>query len=294
MAAIAIVVILIATVVGIVSTSGGHTPAPGAGVAPADFLVSSTQATLDHHSADVTISGAASSHGQTIPINGAGVVDFATGDMSLHLSVSAGPITIDEKELRSAGHFYVTVSGSGTGSSLDISKLTGGANWIEIPAPEVNTAALGAGNVDPLTQIQLLEQKGAKVVSLGSSSVGGDTVSGFAVTPTMAQEEQQLQQEIQAGGLSPSLASQAQQELSSIGTPTFDVYIDGSDLLRQITLTLDNASLGGSTTANLTFSNYGTPVDITPPPSSDVVDYATFLQEAQSTGSTSTGSTSTG
>ena len=78
--------------------------------------------------------------------------------------------------------------------------------------------------------------------------------------------------------------------MQTIGTPTTDVYIDSSNLLREISVTIGSSSSAMSGTVKMAFSDYGTPVSIEPPASSDVISYSDFVQDLQQLGS-SAGST---
>jgi hypothetical protein len=132
-----------------------------------------------------------------------------------------------------------------------------------------------------LGQLQLLEEKGATVTPLGTSTVDGATVSGYSVTISQAQEQENLQQEIQSGAIPQSLVPTMQQELQKLGTPTVDVSIDGSDVLRQMSFSITGGSSGASSKVAMTFDDYGTPVTVSPPASDDVISFTQFLQDAQ-------------
>ncbi len=185
-----------------------------------------------------------------------------------------------ENELVVDNQFYVDLTINGAG----VSAITGGAEWVNVPLADQNSSSLGAGNVDPLDQLKLLEQKGATVAPLGTSSVGGTTVSGYAVTLSEAEVQQGEQREIQAMGLSPSEAQQALDAAQAIGPPKLNVYFDSSGLLRRETVSVGGGSSSLSSTAQLTFSNFGTPVTIQPPASTDVIGFSQFEQEVQAFG----------
>jgi hypothetical protein len=240
-------------------------------------VVSSTQTTLRQHTARITISGSVSADGQSIPLSGTGYADFDNESFSADMSVNTPSGVLDEHEIVVGGQLYFGLGADG----FNISQITGGPHWIDVPVPEQNSGALGAGNVDPLAQLQLLEQKGASVTSLGTSTVSGVSVSGYSVTPSPAEEQQTLQQEVQSGAIPASAAPMLQQELQTIGSPTMDVYFDASGLLRKLSLTLGAASSPVSVSVQMTFDDYGTTVNIAPPASADVISYAQFVQDAQ-------------
>jgi hypothetical protein len=257
---------------------GGGSETPGAGIAPAVFVVSSATSTLHQHSAELTISGSVSGNGQTVPINGTGYVDFDHDAFSAEMTMNspeAGPLGEDEVSI--GGHIYLSVGADG----VSISQLTGGPHWIDVPVPEQDSSQLGTGNVDPLVQMQFLEQQGATISPLGTSTMEGQTVSGYSVTPSQAEEQQAIQQEERSGEIPPSAVPMVNQELQAIGTPTMDVYFDSSKLLRKLSVTFGGVSSPVSASVQMTFDNYGTSVDIGPPVSSDVISYSQFLQVLQ-------------
>jgi hypothetical protein len=273
---LAMVIIVAAVVVGVVSTNS-NTNVPGAGVAPAAFVVSSTRDTLAQHSADVAISGLFSVDGHTLPMTGSGLADFDTNAFSATVSMTANAHSIVEKELVAGGKLLIGISYDGS----NVPQLLTGADWVDIPLPDQDSSSLGAGNVDPLTQLQMMEKKGATVVPLGTSSVGGVTVSGFDVTPSLQEETQAIQGEVSSGQLTQSEANQILQEKGRIGNLTLGLYFDANGLMRRETFDLGGGSSGATGKMTMDFQNYGTPVTITLPPTSDIVGYTTFLQKSQ-------------
>ncbi len=273
---LALVLVAAGVIGGIVSTSGGP-PAPRAGTSPANFVVSSTQTTLNQHTADIVISGTVTDAGQSVPLQGTGTADFDTNAFNANISELSGPSSFTEHELVVDNQIYVGITAGGT----NVSTVSGGPQWIDVPITAQNSSALGAGNVDPLDQLKLLEQKGATVVPLGTSSVNGVTVSGYAVTFSQAEIQQAEQKEVQSLGLSPSEAQQVLRAGEALGTPTTDVYFDGGGLLRRESVAFGGGSNSVSSTVQMTFSNFGTPVTIAAPASNNVIGFTQFEQDAK-------------
>lgn len=277
--ALAVVLVAVAISVGMVSVRNGP-PMPGAGIAPAAFVVSSTQDTLAQRTANVTLSGIVSGNGRQVPLQGTGTANFDTNAFSATIDSAAGTGSLVERELVVDNHFYIGMTIDGH----NMSEITGGAHWIDVPTPDQNSSSVGAGNVDPLQQIQTLESKGAKVVPLGSSEIDGDTVSGYAVTPSRAAEIQNVEKEIQSGAIPQSVASQAMKGAQALAGFTMNVYIDSNSLMRRMTMDFPGSGSGITGTVTMTFSNYGTPVSIAPPSSSDIVSFDQFVKDAQAAG----------
>jgi hypothetical protein len=224
----------------------------------------------------MAISGTVSARGQQIPLQGTGTANFDSNAFSATVNAAEGSVNLIERELVVDNRFYMGMTINGH----NISEITGGRHWVDEPVPNQGSSSLGTSNVDPLQQLQTLESKGAKVVPLGTSHVDGDTVSGYAVTPSRAVELQRIQQEIQSGAIPPSIANQATAAAQSMVGFTMDVYFDSNNLMRRMTMQLPGT---GAFTGNLamTFSNFGTPLSITPPSNDDVIGLDQFVKDTQ-------------
>jgi hypothetical protein len=273
----AILILVIAVGVGVgISSSRNHPANSGTHMASAAFVVASTQATMAQHTADVSISGTVGLGGTqfsvpgvttgNVAITGTGEVDFDTNQLSLTATAEGSNIRI----LTSDGNTYLGGSFGGTGVSP-----TGGAEWIELPSAHQSSAFSGMSSMDPLTMMKSLQQKGWTVQSLGTSTIGGTAVSGYAATLNGTQAAQQIQKELQSGEFSGEIPSKDGQGIEkmagSLGTFTVDVYVDGSKLLRELSVQLGGGKAGISESLKMDFENYGTPVNIETPPPGDVV-----------------------
>ena len=257
----------------------GGSVVPGAGMVPADFVVSSTQQTLAQHTADLVVSGRISGAGTDVSITGTGQVDFASNSLTADLSTGTSGTSVSSREVVANGNVYVGLTIDG----MSMSQLTGGADWVSIPIPDQNaTSTFGTGSVNPLSEIQFLERKGATVVPLGTSVIDGDVVSGYSVTPTRAEESQIVQHEISTGELPASDQQQVLNSLNQLGTLTCDVWFDSSGLLRRESVNIGGGSSGVSGQVDFTYQNYGVPVSIEAPPASDVISSSQFAADLQS------------
>ena len=283
-AAGAAVVIVAAGVVGVVASGGRG--APGSGMAPADFVVSSTQSTLAQRTADVTYSGSETVDGENVPLNGSGQVNFDTNSLSATLNVNVASNNVAVRELLVSDQFFMGMTIDGQ----DMSQLTGGAHWVGISLPDQATSSgLGAPNVDPINQLKTLEQKGASVTTLGTKTIDGVTVSGYSVTPTRQEVESEIQQEVQQNQITALTAQQMEQAPNLLGTFTTEVWIDGSGLVRQENENIAGGTAGVTAKATVTFQNYGTPVSISTPTPSDVIPFNQFLSDLKAAEASSQG-----
>jgi hypothetical protein len=265
-------IMIAAGVAGVLATSGGSS-APGSGMSPANFVVTSTQNTVAQRTANIDISGSISVDGATIPVSGSGQADFTTDQSSASMDLSSPSHTVQEKELESGGQVYLDLSVDGQ----DLSGVTGGAQWIQIPTPQQSASSIGAADVDPIGAIKMLEQRGATVVPLGSSMIGTDEVSGYSVTPSQAEIQGALEQEVQSGQLPASSFSAEVTDAKTLGTFDVDIWIDGNNLLRRESVNLSGGTSGATAKVDMTFQDYGTPVSIAAPAPGSVVSFSQFM-----------------
>jgi len=277
------IVVLGAVGAGVVISQSSKPPLPGAGIVPADFVVSSTQNTLAQRTADITFTGSITKGGTVIPLTGTGQADFVSNSFTGTVSFTSSSESLVERELAVADHFYMGMTIDGH----DISQITNGSEWINVPLPQQSGASVGFGSVNPLAQLQYLEKKGAKVVAHGSAVIDGDPVSEYSVTPSSNQILANIQSEIASGQLTSAEGQQALQESKELGSFTTDVWFDASGLLRREAAVIGGGSSGVSGIVNMTFENYGTPVTIQAPAPRDVVDYSQFVSDLQSAKSSS-------
>jgi hypothetical protein len=130
-----------------------------------------------------------------------------------------------------------------------------------------------------MSQLEFAAKKGATVKPLGSASINGVTTSGFSVTLSHAEVVQRVQQMIDDQSITAAQGKQMLQSGQLLSSTTFDVWIDASDLLRRETLDVNDPTTGAPTKLVVDFSNYGTPVNIQAPPSTDVITSPTQLQQ---------------
>jgi hypothetical protein len=271
-----VALIMIAAAAGGLLATSGRSSAPGSGTSPADFVVTSTQNTVAQRTADMDITGSVVDvRGATIPISGDGQVDFTTNQVATSIDFPAGAGSVTEKELTSGGQAYMNITVDGQ----SMSALTGGAQWISMPFPQQSAGSIGGTDVDPLSAITLMEQRGAAVVSLGPSTIDGDAVSGYSVRPSAAEIQRSLEEEVQAGQLPASALSNISGEAKALGTFTFDIWIDGSDLLRRESVALGGGSSGATANISMTFQDFGTPVSIEAPAPGSVVGLSQALSD---------------
>lgn len=270
-------VVVAGVAVGLVVTLGGS-DVPGAGVAPARFVSTAAQATLTEHSAHLVVSGTVDADSRTVPVSGTGVVDFSSGQCQLSLSFSVDGVQTAEQEILSGGTLYLSVNADGQG----VSSVVPGKDWIAVPLAMSSSSGIPGATDDPVSQLQQLAASGNTVTSLGTSTIDGTTVSGYAVTISAANLRAATDKEAAALGLSPAEQQQVEQGATAVSPPTFDVWIDGNDVVRRVTADVAANTAGQSVAAHLQldFADFGSAVSVSPPPASQVVSLGDFAAAA--------------
>ncbi len=250
---------------------------PGVGQSPIAFVISSAQNTLSQRTADITFQGIIREKGKSLPLNGTGQADFTRNAFAGSVQFLQGGDTVVENELGVGNRFYLAVVVDG----INTSQALAGKHWIQEPVPTGGTGGgIGFGNVDPLTQLKAAEQKGTKVVFVGTTMIDGDTVSGYSLKPSAQEEQRNIQSEVASGQIPASFAATAEQELKVLGTPTSYVYLDAAGLMRRQSVVLSGGTSGVNGRVDVTFTNFGAPISIAVPAASDILSFSAFLKDA--------------
>jgi hypothetical protein len=214
-------------------------------------VVAAVNSSLSDRSADVAISGSGSAVGNAFSLQGTGAIDFTQNAMQVSLDVTDGTKQVHEQAVYQNDVVYVKVGNA-------IGQIVPGKSWVSLTQSQLSSVAgvssFGSNDTvgsDPAAALQSLRQSGNGGTDLGSSVVDGAHVEGYAVQVT-----------------NPHLV--------------YKVYVDSAGQLVQLTTDL-NETLAGqdpSETTTMDFSNYGTPVSVTPPPTSEVAPFQTFLKAA--------------
>jgi hypothetical protein len=260
--------------------SGGQSTLGGS-IAAADFVTAATQTTFAEHTADLIFAGSVSVSGRKIPIVGTGEANLASPQQySATVQFSTSGNSFVEEEVLVGGHFYMGIESNGQ----DISSLIRGKHWVEIPTPVGADSSVGTATNDPLAQMQMLAAKGNIVTRLGEKSIEGVVTTGYAVTISRQNEQNAERRTISSGHLDAAAQRHLSEVAKSFPTPTIDVWFDSSKLLRRMSIRLDSTQNGKRVDVNMDmdYVNYGAPVAISSPLSSDVVPYNRFLAAADS------------
>jgi hypothetical protein len=257
------------------TSRGSHSGSHQADLAA--FVKASAESTLDQKTADVSLTATTEVNGSLVSLHGKGQLDFAANALAFNLSATYSGTALAESEIMIGRAVYIEVSANGQ----SLAQYLGGKHWLELPVA-ASVLQSAAPQDSPVWSLQLLERQGGKVVSIGSRSVGGLTCSGYAVTPSKQALLAAAQREWAQQDLSRSEQAAAREMLTDSTPPEISVWLDPT---RQVVCELDvamqmyvapplgsgRASSTGSLQMALTFTHYGGPVDITPPPAADTV-----------------------
>jgi hypothetical protein len=259
---------------------GRHTDADAA-------VADAVNSALGSRSADFTVSGSGSAAGQSFTLSGNGAIDFTQNDMQMSLTVSNGSQQVTEQAVYLNKVIYLNLGNA-------VSQIIPGKSWLSLDLSQLSqdgaAQSLGSGSSlgnDPAAALQALAQDGNKATDLGSSTIDGVTVEGYAVHLDAATLKAEIAKE--------NLPSWMQDAVASVSNPNVDykVYVDASGrLVRMTTDTSETVSgLSVNEGFSMDFSNYGASVNVSAPPAGDVESFQSFLQQAA--GSLSGSSTTT-
>jgi hypothetical protein len=231
----------------------------GSGNASAQEAVANAAAqTMNSESADMSMTIDVSLLGMHENVSASGAFDFAhkTGTMTMTIPVAGKQYS--EQEILDGSTVYVNVGGLGGG-------LAPSKPWISENVGQLNDSGNGLGTLDPTSMLRQLQSSGGTVTSLGPTTYDGTAVTEYAAT---------LPSSAMMGDIG-KLPSSLQQGVSGLNLPDMhmNIYVTPDNLLKALQVPSYSVSLAGQTMSmdmTMVLSNYGTPVNVTPPPASEV------------------------
>jgi hypothetical protein len=138
---------------------------------------------------------------------------------------------------------------------------------------------------DPTQALSNLAEVSDNVTKVGASTIDGTATTEYKATVDLTKEAAKAKSK---DGAKAALAITQEEQALGTNTLPVNVWVDASGLVRQvgeqvpIPATTTGATDGsGSATMTMTFSDFGTPAPLTPPPSSQVTDItAQAIQQA--------------
>jgi len=259
-----------------VAATGGSSPK-----SPEAVVMASVNRTLSDHTAHVATTLTETVGSATVRGTGSGSVDFTNGseDVDIEMAIAGHSLRVETRYIQ--GTVYEAIP--------QLSTLEPGKSWLSIDlssaiaAVEGSTGSLGAGG-NPAGMLALYAQQGATVTPVGQTVIAGRQVHGYNVTfdPSILDSPK-----VQA-----ALPSWMRQDLAHVNLSDIAavLYVDGSGRLVRLAQHLNAAAAGQTAYVAETtdYSDYGTAVDISAPPASQVVTFDQFLKDTQAASSNST------
>jgi hypothetical protein len=255
----------------------------GSGNASAQEAVANAAAqTMNSQSADMSMSIDVSILGMHENVSANGAMDFAhkVGTMTMTIPVNGQQYT--EQEIMDGSTVYVNIGGLGGG-------LAPAKPWVSENVGQLGNSS-GLNTLDPTSMLRQLQTAGGTVTSLGQTTYDGTSVTEYAAT---------LPASAMMGEIG-KLPSSLQQGVSGLNLPDMhmNIYVTQDHLLKALSVPSYSVSFSGQTMSmdmTMVLSNYGIPVNVTPPPADQVQPLSQLgggLGNGGSTGTTgSTGNT---
>jgi hypothetical protein len=277
----ALIVLSVAAVVLIAAGLGGYFVF-GRGADASAAVSTALTDSLHDRTADLTMNMTISGGTTTAKITADGDTDFTNDQTNLTMNIGELGHSLTERAVYDGATAFVNLGEV-------VGEIVPGKSWVSLSIGQQGSGS-GAGGLtngmsgNPTAMLKVLSAQGNDVTPLGGSTVDGDPVQGYSVKMTPAELKKDVSEE--------HLPSWMQQAMAQVheSDVTYQVYIDGSNLLKSVAntvhITADNQTLVEH--MNMTYSNYGTSVSVVDPPSDQVVPFSQFLQAATAKGSNTT------
>jgi hypothetical protein len=249
----------------------------GSGNASAEEAVATAATQTNAQSADMSMSIDVSFMGLHENVSANGSFDFAHKLGTMTMTIPVNGTQYSEQEIMDGSTVYVNVGGLSNG-------LAPTKPWISVPTSQLNSSGSALNTMDPTSLLQQLQSSGGTVTSLGPTTYQGTSVTEYAAT---------LPASAMMGEIG-KLPSSLQQSVSGLNLPDMhmNIYVTQDNLLKALSVPSYSVSFSGQSMSigmTMVLSNYGTTVNVTPPPADQVQPLSQLgggLGNSGSTGST--------
>jgi hypothetical protein len=270
-------------------TAGGTGGTAASGhVVQAAYTATEKAKTASFRFAESIRAKGSSGSSQAVAITGQGQADFATKAFSASVNVPSGGVL---KIMLVRGTEYVQVP------PADRSRIPGHKKWVSVHLKKVSQAKLGASlgqfsSASSNDPSQALSQLSA--VSSGVTKEGTATVAGVPTTEYRAKVDLNKVAARTQTMEGAEAAQAVRQEIKALGTATVpvQVWIDAHHLVRQIRYQVPIPAAGtggtagrGTAESTVTFTGFGAPVHLSPPPAGETADITSQVLQQASAGS---------
>jgi hypothetical protein len=234
----------------------------GSGDAAAQEAVANAAAqTMNSQSADMSLSIDTSVMGMNENVSATGSFDFAHQLGTMTTTIPVYGQQYSEQEILDGSTIYVNIGGLSGG-------LAPSKPWISQDVGQLGSSN-GPNTLDPTSMLQQLQSTGGTVTSDGPTTYDGTAVTEYVATLPASSMMGEI------GKLPASL----QQGVSGLNLPDMqmDIYVTQDNLLKALSVPSYSVSFGGQTMSmqmTMVLSNYGTTVNVTPPPPDQVQPFS--------------------
>jgi hypothetical protein len=251
-------------------SSASRTSLPGVLLAAATKTTATTsRVSLNEQVSGVSSTGSETGSQQGLSASATGAFDYAHRRGILHLSAPGSMGMAPTEILFVFPHLYLKLPAGAPAS------VSGGKPWLglNVNAMAAQQGAASGGfmpgpGTDPSEELQTLFGASGRVSNLGSETIRGVSTTHYRVVVDMKQAASRLPAAERTAFLA---------QVRALGTPSIpaDVWVDSEHLVRQMRLTIQPPSAGGSAgqarvTVTMQFFDFGTPVHVVAPPVSQV------------------------
>lgn len=240
----------------------------------AEALATAATQTINAQSADVSMSMSVNATGLQDSLTASGAFNFAQNTGTMTMTIPVNGTQYSEQEILSGSTIYVNVSGLGTGLTPP------NTPWVAVPVDQSESSDSGVSTLDPTPILQQIKSAGGLVSSLGQNFYDGTLATEYEATlPPSALE----------GGMGALSSASGQNFGLDLPDMTIDIYVTQDNLLKALVLPTYSFDIAGQTISvqmTLSFSNYGTAVNVTPPPADQVEPFSQFGAGLGNSGST--------
>jgi hypothetical protein len=232
----------------------------------------------------VTLSSPQVAGGKSVAVRGTGAIDGTSSELSMGLGSllrnTGLPVgtngSVKEISLEQNGDYVIYVK-----SGLAASYLPGGQQWVELDISKLGKSAgvdltqlLSGSQLQPGDLLSMLKSEGAKVHTVGVTTVDGVATTHYRVRVDVAKALHQR-------GLPSALLGGTAKQLPTVPA---NVWIDKDGLVRRIQLAYGVAQSHAAMKMDL--YDYGAHVTIAAPPSNSVFDATQLAQSGIGSGFT--------
>lgn len=247
----------------------------GGSVGPLDPVAQAADTTAGAGAAEIQMTGQITAEGQTVPLNGSGVIDNKNSRAHMSFSTQipgAGAMTVEE--ILNGTTIYMKFP------AAFAAQMPGGKQWMKLDLQAFGKK-LGLdfqklmhsspGQTNPADMLRWLKGAGDSHV-VGHETVAGEDTTHYAATIN-------LQQALDRIG-DPKAVAGLKQLYSQMGVTTMpvDVWVDGSSLVRREEIRMHGNDVSMDFTID--YVKFGVQSDVTPPPDDQVFDATSLASKA--------------